>query len=48
MMYNNFMKRDISMYFMMIIEGLMNYFDDDNYIQYKKYQASCNDEFVLL
>jgi len=47
-MYNNFMKRDISIYFMMIIEGLLNYFDDDDYIQYKKYEASIHDEFVLL
>ena len=40
--------KDISIYFMMIIEGLLNYFDDDDYIQYKKYEASIHDEFVFL
>lgn len=47
-MNNKFIDKDVSIYFMMIIEGLLKWIEGDDYNQYKKYEASCNDEFVLL
>jgi len=48
-MYSNKMvDKEVSIYFIMIIESLLKWIEGDDYNQYKKYEASIHDEFVLL
>jgi hypothetical protein len=54
-MYNNkFVDKEVSIYFMMIIDNILKYFESiDNYNEnerqrIKKYKLSFDDEFVML
>ena len=49
-MNNKFVDKDVSIYFMMIIEGLLKYFENkySEKEKIKKYKLSFDDEFVLL